>query len=342
VIRAPAAALILALLAAAAPAERTAAPIAGPCQQGPIGGDSFCRLKSVRIHYVDHGGNGPPLILLAGLGGTARIFDDFAPLLRQGHRVIAVTRRGYGQSSDGADGDYSNAALVDDLVQLMDRLRIARASFIGHSLAGGELAALGALHPNRIDRLIYLDAAYDRSEVPALMAHMPAMPSPSPDVLASLDAFSRWRQQSLGVDSKAVAADVAQTMHPSPKGLTPRTSSTVAAAILAGDIAARPRWEEIAAPSLAIYSSKDVAEQVPPDATPAQRAAFIDYSVRVLRPWMLRQQAEFLARRKCGAAVEVPHSGHHLFLERQNWLAERILAFLATGTPCAARFDDRL
>lgn len=336
------AAFALVLLADAGPAIQPGAASASStrsCAPASIGGDSYCRLNSVRIHYVDHGGCGPVIILLAGLGSSARIFDDFAPLLRQGHRVIAVTRRGYGQSSDAIDGDYSNDALVGDIIQLMDRLGIDRASFVGHSLAGGELAGLGLRQPDRVDRLVYLDAAYDRSAAPVLMAQMPPMPPPNVQALASHDNFSRWRRQSLGVDSAAVAADVAQIMRVTPGGVVPRTSSAVAEAILAGDIAAPPRWQDIMAPSLAIYSSKDVAEQVPPEATPAQRAAFIDYSVRRLRPWMLRQQADFLARRRCGAAIEAPNSGHHLFLERPEWLARRILSFLTTTTPCASTLD---
>jgi len=309
------------------------------CTPAAIGGDSYCQLKSVRLHYIDHGGQGPVVILLAGLGSSAHVFDEFGPLLRQGHRVIAVTRRGYGQSSNASNGDYSNGALVGDLLEFMDHLAIQRASFIGHSLAGGELAALGAKHPERVDRLVYIDAAYDRSDVPSLMAALPPSASPSPTALATVASFAEWRQQALGVRSKAVVADVAATMQQGPKSVAPRTGQKTAGAALAGDIAAKARWEDIAAPSLAFYTSKDVAEQVPPEASAEQRQAFIDYSVRALRPWMLRQQAEFLSHRQCGTAVEVPRSTHHLFLERPAWLAENILAFLASPTPCQSVFE---
>lgn len=308
------------------------------CTTSAVGSDSFCQLQSVRLHYIDYGGQGPALILLAGLGSTAHVFDEFGPLLRQGHHVIAVTRRGYGQSGNATNDDYSNDALVGDLVQLMDRLAIKRASFVGHSIAGGELAAMGAKHPDRVDRLVYLDAAYDRSDVPALMAGLPPSASPSPAALATVAAFAEWRQQALGVRSKAVVADVAATMMQGPNAVTPRTDGKTAGAVLAGDIAAKAKWEDIAAPSLAFYTSKDVAEQVAPEASNAQRQAFIDYSVKTLRPWMLRQQAEFLSRRRCGAALEVPRSTHHLFLERPAWLAANILAFLASSNPCESVF----
>jgi pimeloyl-ACP methyl ester carboxylesterase len=304
------------------------------CAPAAIGGDSYCQLKSVRLHYIDYGGQGSVVILLAGLGSSAHVFDEFGPLLRQGHHVIAVTRRGYGQSSDPSNDDYSNDALVGDLVELMDRLAIQRASFVGHSLAGGELAALGEKHAGRVDRLVYIDAAYDRSEVPSIMAAIPPSAAPSPTALATVAAFAEWRQQALGVHSKAVVADVTATMVQGPQGVAPRTDQATAGAVLAGDIAAKARWDDIAAPSLAFYSSKDVAEQVPPEASAEQRQAFIDYSVRKLRPWMLRQQAEFLSRRRCGSAMEVPRSTHHLFLERPAWLADVILAFLASSCPC--------
>ena len=76
------------------------------------------------------------MILLTGLGDSARIYDDFAPLLAKGHRVIAVTRRGYGASEAPPDNNYSNAALVGDILGLLDALSIPRASFVGHSIAG--------------------------------------------------------------------------------------------------------------------------------------------------------------------------------------------------------------
>ena len=69
-----------------------------------IGQDSFCTVAGLRLHFVDWGGSGSAVILLTGLGDSARIFDDFAPLLNRGHRVIAITRRGYGGSASPGDG----------------------------------------------------------------------------------------------------------------------------------------------------------------------------------------------------------------------------------------------
>jgi pimeloyl-ACP methyl ester carboxylesterase len=309
-------------------------PPSAHCAASRIGQDSFCTVAGLRLHYVDWGGSGSTLILLAGLGDSARIFDDFAPLLALGHRVIAITRRGYGASSAPGDGSYSNAALVGDTLGLMDALSIPRASFIGHSIAGGELATLGADHAERVDRLIYIDASYDRTLVPELMAHVPPLPAPDATVRHDLDSLTRWREATLGVQLPAVRDNLGQTMLPGPDGLVPRTAQSVNSAVLGGDIASKPRWDSIAAPSLAFFTSKDVSDQVPPEATTAQRAAFLDYSVKMLRPWMLRAQADFVERTRCGVAIEVPRSTHYLFLERSTWTAKTILEFLASEDPC--------
>lgn len=179
-----------------------------------------------------------------------------------------MTRRGYGLSAAPADSAYSNGALVADVLGLMRALDIGAASFVGHSIAGGELATLGARHPAQVERLVNLDAAYDRSRVPELMSRLPAMPSPDADTRGTLERLTRWREATLGVESPAVGRNLSQITEQGPEGLNPRT-----------------------APSLALYSSKDVADQVPPTATDAQRKAMVDFSIKQLRPWMLRAQA---------------------------------------------------
>lgn len=332
-------AVLLSLASLAATPKLGPPPQAALCTPTGVGRDSTCVIAGLRLHYVDWGGQGPAVILVTGLGDSARIFDDFAPRLTRGHRVIAITRRGYGASAAPRDADYTNGALVGDILGLMDALSIPRASFVGHSIAGGELASLGTAHADRIDRLIYLDAAYDRTLAPQLMAQLPPLPAPSAAERHDLESLTRRREAELGVHLSAVRENLAQIITPGPGGLVRSTPSSVDAAVLAGDITSKPRWDAIAAPSLAFFTSKDGPDQVPPEATLAQRAAFVDYSIKVLRPWMLRAQADFLERARCGVAIEVPHSTHYLFLERPEWTAQAILGFFSSEDPCNWRFD---
>ena len=61
-----------------------------------IPSDQFVTLDGIRFHYPDWGGDGDPLLLLAGLGCTAHVFAVLAPHLTERFRVLALTRRGHG------------------------------------------------------------------------------------------------------------------------------------------------------------------------------------------------------------------------------------------------------
>jgi len=117
--------------------------------------------KSATLHFLDWGGKGPTLVLLPGLGDNAHIYDDLAPKLSEYH-VIAITRRGYGQSSRPTTG-YEVDTLVNDVIAVLDHLHLDRVYLAGHSIAGNELTRLSVRYPERVERVVYLDAAADRS-----------------------------------------------------------------------------------------------------------------------------------------------------------------------------------
>jgi non-heme chloroperoxidase len=114
---------------------------------------------NVKLEVLDWGGSGRPVVLLTGLGNTAHIFDDFAPKLTSDYHVYGITRRGYGASTFPASG-YSAERLGDDVLAVLDVLKLDRPVLVGHSIAGEELSSVGTRHPERIAGLIYLDAGY--------------------------------------------------------------------------------------------------------------------------------------------------------------------------------------
>jgi pimeloyl-ACP methyl ester carboxylesterase len=118
----------------------------------------------VKLEVADFGGsaNGPPLIFLPGMGGTAHVFDSLALKFVGKHRVYAITRRGHGVSDapPPTDANYEPDRLGDDVLAVMAVLKIEKPVVAGHSVAGEELSSIGTRHPQKVAGLIYLDAAY--------------------------------------------------------------------------------------------------------------------------------------------------------------------------------------
>jgi non-heme chloroperoxidase len=111
----------------------------------------------VKLEVLDWGGAGRNLVLLAGLGNTAHVFDSLGPKLAAHYHAIGITRRGFGQSSAPQTG-YDPMRLGDDVVAVLDALHITDPVLVGHSIAGEELSAVSTYHPGRAAALVYLDA----------------------------------------------------------------------------------------------------------------------------------------------------------------------------------------
>jgi pimeloyl-ACP methyl ester carboxylesterase len=134
---------------------------------------------NVRLEVLSFGGTGRPIVLLAGLGNTAHVFDDLGPALTTFGSVYGVTRRGFGVSSKATTG-YDVDRLGEDVLAAIDTLRLARPLLVGHSIAGQELSYIASAHPDRIAGVVYLDAAYRYAfDVPgAFERDLPSLPPP--------------------------------------------------------------------------------------------------------------------------------------------------------------------
>jgi len=157
-------ALALSVLSVAAACAQQAAsnPPAKPEDRSPHTVQFVSVDKDVKLEVLDWGGTGRPIILLAGLGYDAHVFDTFAPKLASTYHVYGISRRGYGASSaPKPDGqNYSADRLGDDILAVMDALKIERPVLAGHSIAGEELSSVGSRYPDRVAGLVYLDAGY--------------------------------------------------------------------------------------------------------------------------------------------------------------------------------------
>lgn len=115
--------------------------------------------KDVKLEVLDWGGTGRPVVLLAGLGDTAHVFDSFAPILAKRYHVYGITRRGYGKSSHPKTG-YGVARLSKDVLAVIHVLHLKKPVLVGHSIAGEELSWIANNDPKKVAGLVYLDAGY--------------------------------------------------------------------------------------------------------------------------------------------------------------------------------------
>jgi len=130
-------------------------PLKGPVY--PLAEKSV-KLLGTNVVYVE-GGSGEPLIFIHGVGGAILDWEKVLPYFAARYRTIALDQPGFGKSEKRMDYQYSidnNARIVR---ALMDHLGIDRAYIIGNSM-GGEVAAYFAIHyPERVKKLVLVDAA---------------------------------------------------------------------------------------------------------------------------------------------------------------------------------------
>jgi pimeloyl-ACP methyl ester carboxylesterase len=104
--------------------------------------------------YFESHGEGPPLVLVMGIGYDATLWGlHQVPTLSRHYRVIAFDNRDAGRSSRAA-GAYTIADMADDVAGLLDALDIERAHVLGISMGGMIAQEFAIRHPDRLDRLI--------------------------------------------------------------------------------------------------------------------------------------------------------------------------------------------
>ncbi len=130
---------------------------AASAQQAASATGKFVTVFGAKIHYLE-AGSGPVVILLHGLGGDTSNWGPTIAPLSQKYRVIVPDQIGFGRS-DKPLINYRVATLVDFLDGFYKALGISRASLVGNSLGGFTAAAFALAHPEKVERIVLVDAA---------------------------------------------------------------------------------------------------------------------------------------------------------------------------------------
>src|SRR5215470_10105848 len=114
--------------------------------------------QRLRLHYVDWGNHGaPPLVLLHGGRDHCRNWDWVAAALRRDWHILAPDLRGHGDSQWSSDGNYTVAAFLYDLAQLIHQQELAPVTVIGHSLGGNIALRYTGIYPDNVRRLVAIE-----------------------------------------------------------------------------------------------------------------------------------------------------------------------------------------
>ena len=294
--------------------------------------------EGVQLEVLDWGGSGRALVLLAGSGHTAHIFDDFALKLTGLCHVYGITRRGYGASSHTESG-YGAQRLGDDVLAVLDALHLDHAVLAGHSFGGHELTALASGHPNRAAGLIYMDLTSDptfdwgpytelRKKLPHPMAV--GYPRASAEDRRSFQAYREWQIRTLGISFPESELRNLYAAKPDGGMGEYQTPVSVRDAITAG--MRRPDYSSIRVPVLAFFTLpaplENQIERYRPK-TADERAAMEQVLAADLA-WARRSIDRLKSGAPASRVVELPGADHYIFFSNESDVLLEIRQFVTT------------
>jgi 3-oxoadipate enol-lactonase len=253
--------------------------------------------NGIDIHYAIEG-NGPVVTLAHSLATDLSLWDEIAAVLSKHFTVLRYDARGHGQTS-APEGPYHFPQLVDDLVGLLDALKIERTHFVGLSMGGmlGQHFALA--HPERLNRLAIVSST---SRIPP-------------------EARTLWDERIAVARAQGMQAHVESTLgrwFTAPyRQLHPEVMARIGALIAAIPVAGFAGWGAaictldvsaqlgaVRAPTLVVVGAEDAG--TPPSASQAIAAAIP------------------------GARLEIiPSASHQLVIEQAETFTRLLLDFLA-------------
>lgn len=294
---------------------------------------NFVNVNGINLHYLDWGGEGEALIFLTGMGCSARLFDRIAPRFTDKFRVLALTRRGQGES-DYPETGYDVDTLVDDILDFMDTLNVEKAILAGHSLAGVELTYFTEKYPEKVIKLVYLDAVYDSKGRKETFEHHPLNEMQPPEVKKEFSSVEEYIAY-----IKYVRPDLAQIWNEtwdqvagfdlvkdSDGKYIERDTSSIGKQMIEGTIGYEPDHANITVPVLSFVA---VYNPLAPEYfTAEQKKTMLEFDQANWIPFQQREIVKFKKDIPQAMVIEIPKSHHYCFMSKEDFVYKEMRKFL--------------
>jgi pimeloyl-ACP methyl ester carboxylesterase len=272
------------------------------------------------------------------MGCSAHIFGRFAPRFTDRFHVLALNRRGHGDS-DYPETGYDADTLTDDLRQFLDVLKINQVILAGHSLAYIELSRFAVLYPERVLKLIFLDAAYDSFspeykaviEKNPMRKMMPAWPEDNFDTVEDYIATVKRLYPSLAVIWGDVMEE--QTKHSVKTTLEGKVVDKMSEAefkALTNTVNSYvPEYSKIRVPILSFFALQDGSAFLSSEyMTEEQKVLVMDFFKTVRQPYTRQYIEQFQHRVPHAKVVEIPSGHHYCFIKQEGIVFDEMRKFL--------------
>jgi len=299
---------------------------------------NFVKVNGINLHYLDLGGSGDVLLFLAGLGCNAHIFDDLAPRFTGKFHVMGFTRRGHGES-DHPETGYDVDTLTEDIRQFLDVLGIEKVTLVGHSMANIELSHFNALYPERVLKLIFLDAAYDRRSAAYknMVENSPwktiQPPGLDVDYYTEQDYFAAMKRAYPSFTLIWTEAMEQQSFHEiirTPEGkIVDKMGDAVNKALMDALTSYVLEDSKIKVPTLAFFAISKALNTISHDWMTEEQKTQIRNRVEMRENTWTRESIELFRQNVPHAnIIEIPQGHHYCFIKQEGLVYEEMRNFL--------------
>lgn len=259
----------------------------------------YAPVNGLRLYYEVHGdADGVPLLLLHGSIGSMEMFRTLLPALTQGRQVIAIDQQGHGRTAD-VDRPLRYEQLADDAAAFLRWLGVNRADVFGFSMGAGAAMQLAVRQPELVRKLAVAGAGYSaEGSYAEAVAGREATFSP--------EAFAGTPFE---VDYRRIA--------PNPDDL-PALVLKVQDLLLSSPDLPEEAIRGIAAPTMIIIGDSDIIS--------------VEHAVEFFRLRGGGVPGDFLPMPASQLAI-LPGTSHLMLIERTEWLASMVPAFLDAPMP---------